>query len=777
MQLENFRFKANLSLDTIITYWQEVVKSNKEPLSSYAKQLLDEINKDSQLSRQNPDIDYLLQKRDLVEQLVSPIIPRAKDGKEVIALFKPFSMDHFFGTDAFNSLLEKSGGLMNMAMLNSVEDMSCTKTMMAYYAILEEFYGIKPQNQSDLIFQSRTENGLEKYYRLEFDSDYCDIRLKGELPKLSEDDFEFLINNKKNPEVWYEKLPPELFEFSGFGIYALKDATVEQIIASIKEILLTEGNLFNEVVHQLLEQKIKSLLQIPSLKFGFYTLHEHANLDGFSSLIHRVLFDLENGQIPEPINNIMSRIKHSMAPIIIKDTSKSDLFTNYQHLLKEKSKSLLIIPAIQQDELFGVFAFGSKNPGDLNSAKYLQLQEILPLLNLAIRRNIDEVENQIQSVIKQHYTSIHPSVEWKFMESAVDLLNKKNNNEPVIPKEIVFENVYPLFAASDIRNSSIIRNKAITSDLNSHLKMVKTVLNKIKEQIELPVIGELLFKVSKFSGKLRKGMYTGDESNIVHFLRTEVDGFFKTIERDFPELKTLIIDYQKELDPKLKIINDKRKSFEDSLTTLNETISRFLNTEHQKASSIFPHYFEMFKTDGVEYNVYVGQSITKKKNFNKVYLKNMKLWQLLATIEIAKLAEETKNSLSTSLDMTHLILVHSDPLSIRFRLDEKNFDVDGAYNIRYEIVKKRIDKVNVLGTNERLTQPGKIAIVYTKDEDEIEYMEFLEYLKHKGAIGQNIERLQLEELQGVYGLKALRVDVEIGAPSLEKELAALKASS
>ena len=60
-------------------------------------------------------------------------------------------------------------------------------------------------------------------------------------------------------------------------------------------------------------------------------------------------------------------------------------------------------------------------------------------------------------------------------------------------------------------------------------------------------------------------------------------------------------------------------------------------------------------------------------------------------------------------------------LSIRFRQDEKQFDVDGAYNIRYEIVKKRIDKAYIKGTSERLTQPGKIAIVYSRDKEIGEY--------------------------------------------------------
>jgi hypothetical protein len=86
--------------------------------------------------------------------------------------------------------------------------------------------------------------------------------------------------------------------------------------------------------------------------------------------------------------------------------------------------------------------------------------------------------------------------------------------------------------------------------------------------------------------------------------------------------------------------------------------------------------------------------------------------------------------------------------------------VDGAYNIRYEIVKKRIDKAHIKNTEERLTQPGKIAIVYSKSKDAEEYKEYIEFLQSKKLLKPGIELVELEELQGVSGLKALRVDVE-----------------
>ena len=109
---------------------------------------------------------------------------------------------------------------------------------------------------------------------------------------------------------------------------------------------------------------------------------------------------------------------------------------------------------------------------------------------------------------------------------------------------------------------------------------------------------------------------------------------------------------------------------------------------------MFPHYFERDKTDGVEYNMYIGQSLTSEQKFDDLYLYNLRLWQLQLMCEMENVAFKATNEMEHKLRVASLILVHSNPLSIKFRMDEKQFDVDGAYNIRYEIIKKRIDKAH-----------------------------------------------------------------------------------
>jgi hypothetical protein len=81
--------------------------------------------------------------------------------------------------------------------------------------------------------------------------------------------------------------------------------------------------------------------------------------------------------------------------------------------------------------------------------------------------------------------------------------------------------------------------------------------------------------------------------------------------------------------------------------------------------------------------------------------------------------------------------------------------------MRYEIVKKRIDKAHIRGTHERLTQPGTIAIVYSQPREALEYREYIAYLQVTGYLAHGIEEIALEDLEGAQGLQALRVAVNM----------------
>ena len=131
---------------------------------------------------------------------------------------------------------------------------------------------------------------------------------------------------------------------------------------------------------------------------------------------------------------------------------------------------------------------------------------------------------------------------------------------------------------------------------------------------------------------------------------------------------------------------------------------------------------------------------------------------------MAEIAQTTNNLgpyFSLPLETTQLIFVYDKPIDVSFRIDEQRFDVEGSYNIRYQMVKKRIDKAVIKNTNERLTQPGKISIVYFNGSEAKEYLGYIKKLQSQKLLNNDVEYLDIEELQGVEGLKALRVGVTI----------------
>jgi hypothetical protein len=388
-----------------------------------------------------------------------------------------------------------------------------------------------------------------------------------------------------------------------------------------------------------------------------------------------------------------------------------------------------------------------------------RLEDIIPFIKIAAERYLDESENEIESTIQENYTSIHPAVKWRFTEAANNYnAQKLDGEENPILEDIVFENVYPLYGQSDIVASSAARNNAIQKDLEKQLSLVINTFKKVRTINNLPIYKKLIFTVQKHLKSVKQGLNAGDEVAILDFLKREIYPVFNHIMTLDSRIEEAVKSYMTQIDPDLKVVYECRKAYEQSVTMLNEKLAGFLDKKQEEAQKMFPHYFERYKTDGVEYNMYIGNTLVNDREFASVYLHNLRLWQLEIMCEIENIAYDLVEKMPYSLRVASLILVHSSPLAIKFRMDEKQFDVDGAYNVRYEIVKKRIDKSHIKGTSERLTQAGKIAIVYSNDNDVEEYLNYIEYLQSEKLLGK-VEMLELEDLQGVSGLKAIRVEV------------------
>ncbi len=104
----------------------------------------------------------------------------------------------------------------------------------------------------------------------------------------------------------------------------------------------------------------------------------------------------------------------------------------------------------------------------------------------------------------------------------------------------------------------------------------------------------------------------------------------------------------------------------------------------------------------------------------------------------------------------HLVLVNHTPLSIRFRFDEKRFDVDGP-----------------MMSGRRSSSPGwtkpwsKARASALRSLAESPWSMHIRYLSSQGRLLDDLEFLDLDDLPDVRGLKAVRVGVDMTAAQMD----------
>lgn len=732
------------------------------PFHKSANVMVAEIEKDPELINGFSDFSLLEKHKEKIDLLLNPLFPEPLLLNEIKAATVPFSFTSFKFTERFENILNNTVADYELKPRNFEDNLlyiyGCTM-------ILASVYGYVIDLKRPFFFDIPDTNlGVMKHYRAAFNGDFGEITPTENAPKITEEDYKELLDNFDNIDVWKEKFPPNSYIYKGFGIMNLFDVTADETISNIRTNLLrSDDNLLDD-----LQNNIREFYSINDLLLGFsvFDISAEGNNRIKTKKSESLIVDCESDINCSSFfcSHSLQTIFNNLEPFAISDIEKYGQQTNknqlYKKLKSQNIGSVILIPikATNNNDL-AVLEIASPRPFELNSINQNKLKDIIPVFKAAINRFSEEHINIIEATIQEHYTSIHPSVKWRFSEAAEKYHNQLTTGiENPKLDEIIFNDVYPLFGQSDIKGSSIARNLAIKEDLTLQLTLAIEVLNEACNVEKLPIYNELIFRIKEYLSKVSKGLRAGDEIAIIDFLKRDIYPVFNHIKELNSSLAEHVSVYMNRLDKKLHVVYEKRKDYEDSVTLLNDKLAKFLDHKQEEAQEMFPHYFERYKTDGVEYNMYIGDSLIKNKSFDKLFLYNLRLWQLQMMYELENVAFKAREEMNHELRVASLILVHSNPLSIKFRMDEKQFDVDGAYNIRYEIIKKRIDKANIKDTNERLTVPGKISIVYSQDNDAVEYLKYIKFLQSKKYLGE-VEKLEIEDLQGVSGLKALRVAV------------------
>lgn len=756
-------FRIRLSFEQIFAHWEEMAQSEQIGKAGYAKEVLRTLEEYPVLRQPIDDYSILKDYEEPIRLLLSPIFPEALASNEIKSAGLPFTNLNFNPSARFAKILEDAGPDFELDIRDFDDD------MMYLYAcifILNTSYGTQIDFKRPYFFDIPDKGrGITKHYRVFYNGDFATFKIVDKNFKLSKEDIRLLTNNFGNIDLWKQKIPPNTFDFEGIGILTIFDVSTDEVLSALKEELLSlRPDAVSKEILENIEAKFQTIFNIPELKFGFAYLDED---DGtMDSLNHNFSTSLIMGDLCEVsfkegmCEGAQEMLCNSKETMIVADI-ENNIETNplFEGLLDQGIKSYMMSPIMVDDKVVGILELGAPNTNELNSVVANKLQDLLPIFTVAARLGAEDYKTKLEAIVQEKFTSIHPSVSWRFFDVAEQVLIARQEGEESEIEEIVFENIYPLYGQSDIKGSSTERNLAIQSDLIEQLKLARKVLREAAKVKDLPIYQQLSHRIQQCTAGVKKGLNAGDEVGILEFLKTEVYPVFNHLQTRNPKLRQLVDDYTSVLDPELGVVYKRRKDYEQSVAMINDKIAAYIDQQQSLAQEMFPHYYEKYKTDGVEYNIYIGDALVKNQDFDPMYLHNLRLWQLLTMCGVENKMHQLKPHLKVPLEVASLILIHSSPLTIKFRMTEKRFDVDGAYNVRYEIVKKRIDKALVKGKNERLTLPGKIAIVYSQEKDAIEYRKYLEYLQSRNMIGPVIESLELDELQGASGLKALRVDV------------------
>jgi hypothetical protein len=764
--LQNYHFGSALSFKPLIDFWSRTAIPFNGGKAGLPESLQRKLAEAPELTGPIEDLSILEPHRDLIRQLMSVVFPEAFWETEPLAAVVPFSIQPFLVSPAFQRLL--LGGDGSFRGRPKLEQGEYVRARLArcYSLILSQCYGIGELLHFPYIhIVPDPETGLESYFSLEGDLRFVEVHRVGGPDRLSEKERLAICEHLAEPEVLAKMLPPENFEFRGFTVLKAIDVTDSEVLSALERDLVDRESIISRTGFLRLQERLRTLFRRPDLVTSLAAIQSDTILllNTGCGLDHCCIF-ADSRHVPkgEFRGTFFEKAAMERKTIRIRDLAEEpSLGRPEEDMLRQGKRSLMVAPLSYQETVIGTLDLSSDEVGAFGSTELMLMNQILPLFSMGLQGALDNFHHNIEAIIKEKCTAIHPSVEWRFRKAVIDHLEGLHSGRLSELAPIVFRDVYPFYGASDIRGSSDARNWSIQADLSEHLTLALEIVRAAGVSKRLPIVRELAYRVARHLDKIEQGVSTGDEVSVLRFVRSEVEPLFPLLRGFGPKVAEAVLAYEGAVDPLLGTIYRRRKEFEESVSLFNSRISAYLDREEAEAQALCPHYFNKHQTDGVEYTIYMGASMVENGAFDELYLRNLRLWQLMTACGIAWHTEQLRAQLKVPLDSTHLVLVNHSPLSIRFRFDEKRFDVDGAYDIAHEIVRSRIDKAVVRGGRERLTQPGKIAVVYSRADEAQEMLGHIDFLQNQGFLTGDLESLELEDLPGVQGLKALRVGINL----------------
>lgn len=549
-----------------------------------------------------------------------------------------------------------------------------------------------------------------------------------------------------HPE-WEQRLNLDNYQVTGQWLWEGLDVTNRELLERLISSLVDRESIFEEHRFQGLTQQMKSLFRSHG---GILLSVQHKKIQ---------LYRIKNNRIKQTTLASLNALESSH---FLRAASRNEVLnipdlqqdcpTNFeQKLVSQGTRSMLLIPLVleyqqegvgsQQPQLMGMVAMFSDRRNNFDHLDISHGKKLIPALRTALR-----------TANKMPFNHIHPAVEWRFREEA------ERRSWGLAPAPIIFEKVYPMYGISDIRGSSEERNHSVQQDLLEQYGLAIAVIQAVIHHQEIPFLQQIQLNLEEKSHRLASEVHVEDEVTAIEYLRQHLEIYFDYFQTLDAPIAEAIARYREACDNPHGCVSTAREHYDYMLLDITTRLRATWERWQKKMQAIIPHYCDVEVTDGIDHMIYCGKSINHQ--FSPFHLHALRYEQIRAVCDCARTCLQLKNDYDTTIQVTHLILVQDITIDIYHdEQTEKNFDVRGSRDTRYEIVKKRIDKGRDLHTKTRITQPGMLTIVYSSDDEWNEYRQYVYYLQREGWLDSALESGTVEPLQGVTGLKFARIRV------------------
>ncbi|MEM9822160.1 MAG: hypothetical protein AAF985_13850, partial [Bacteroidota bacterium] len=617
----DFPYSSRLSFVPLIRHWKKRVNSSDPGESLLAREIVRQLDGAIDFLAPVREESQLQQHYDFVELIMSGLFPPALRRRQMAQAQAPFHLEGFYYTPLFRQFLKLDN--LGLTINKAPAQVRANTIIRACCMILNTFYGQDLALHDPYIFSALPQYfDVERHYKTDLNTDFVEIKKLRPLLPLSKDQIFELIGNLQDIDLWLRYLPPSHFEFHGLVSVQLIDVTEEEALSRLKHSLLQKDAVIMRESILELEHHLCSYFNLPGLRLGI-TVFDYPNpkLVLESDRLRHHLLSKEMISLHDAAfsDSIYEKACRSKDVLIEENLEKVNAPTPLEERLLAKGvRSIAVVPLLRKNgDVFGLVELASPEAYRLNSFSILKLREIRPLFRTALWRSRVEINNEIGAIIRQQYTSIHPSVEWRFLEEAFRVLElQESEGDEAKAEPIVFKEVYPLFGQADIVSSTTNRNRAIKADFLDNFKQIQRILKRAKKlPFDPDEMTEAIRMVKKERSRLDNDMSPDVELRSLEVIRKWIHPLFERLKRVDIKLGETIQEYFAGLDPRLQMVYVRRKEYEDSVSLINQEIIHYLEKEEERMQKMLPHYFERFRTDGVEYEIYIGQSLLRKGKF------------------------------------------------------------------------------------------------------------------------------------------------------------------